>query len=56
MGKGYGVGGELRTKQNLESRLQHNDKPKDKESMMALPYRVLVNNPLNPSVNLLSPL
>ena len=33
---------------------EQQDKPKDKESMLAFPYRVLVNKPLNPSVNLLS--
>lgn len=45
---------ELGTKQNVESWLQHKDKSKDNESMLALPYRVLVNKPLNLAVNLLS--
>lgn len=47
-------GKELGTKQNLESWLQHKDKPKDKESMLALSYTVVANKPLNSSVNLLS--
>lgn len=45
---------ELGTKQNLESWLEHKDKPKDKESMLGLPYRAVLNKTLNPSINLLS--
>lgn len=42
----------METKENLESWLQHEDKPKDKESILGLCD--VVNKPLPPPVNLLS--